>query len=158
MAEDFGNRKGIVMAGIKMELDPRSVEALNKKLRDIAARLDTKTATPLDKALMESALMLETAIKRQSSGIPVVTGRLRSSFHAKLKPSEHYQYSNNKAEVFDGALKEPIKPGEMYVVGSNVVYARSMDQKYGYMATAVANELNNVRNKLREVLKYTVEK
>jgi carbon monoxide dehydrogenase subunit G len=91
-----------------------------------------KTSGNSDK-IAESALD-DLGIKGETHGklnIPVVTNRLRSSWHFENHRSKTYVYTDNSGRTFDGRFSGSIQKDEV-IVGTNVEYAESVNARRGF--------------------------
>jgi len=127
-----------------IQVDKKSMDALLKRLHNMSNASDPKESSPMTKALRKSALRLETNIKK-SPNMPVVTGRLRSSFHSKFRASEVYMYTDKTGEQYNGSLKEVIKENQEVVVGSNVVYANKQNRTKAFMVEGYTRTLPEIK-------------
>ena len=124
------------MNDVYMELTPESQQRITTLLQYIDNSMDTKTGSKLHKLLVEGANEIATAAKT-SSDMPVLTGRLRASVHAKTKSTDNYSYSNNKSESFNGSLHETVRDGSEAVIGTNVNYAFTQETKHQFLYGAL---------------------
>jgi hypothetical protein len=130
-------------------IDQNAINRIIKHLDGIFKATEPRENTPITKALFESGLLLETNIKK-SPLMPVVTGRLRSSFHSKTRNSENYQYSDKNNKSFNGSLKEVIKENQEIAVGSNVEYAPKQNYLKGFLSQAFYATLPQIKRKLHD--------
>jgi hypothetical protein len=122
------------MADINLQIDPKSMERITQRFDHIGKNLGGAARTPLGDLLNSAALRLETLAKRKLTiGRHVVTGRLRSSIHAKLTNTDSYNYSDKDGNTFDGSIKETVSPGKSVVIGTNVEYAQKIELLDSYL-------------------------
>jgi hypothetical protein len=122
------------MADINLQIDPKSIERITQRFEHIGKNLGGAGRTPLGDLLNSAALRLETLAKRKLTiGRHVVTGRLRSSIHAKLTNTDSYTYSDKDGNTFDGSIKESVSPGKSVVIGTNVEYAQKIELMDSYL-------------------------
>lgn len=148
-----------------MNLDKKSLDDFNKLLRYIEKETDPVTGSKFARLIAEGAQEMATEAKKLC---PVDYGRLRSSIHAKLKPSDNFQYTDTGTsartgkrrtpEQFDGSLKEPVEEGKEAVVGTNVEYAFKQELSKQYMYGAVVKVRPNLRKNIQKLAKEVIHK
>jgi len=135
-----------------IQVDKKSMDMILKRLHEMSNASDPKESSPMTKALRKSALRLETNIKK-SPNMPVDTGRLRSSFHAKFRPSEVYMYTIKSGETFNGSLKEVIKENQEVIVGSNVEYGPLQNHIKRFMIDGYNTTLPEIKKYIGDAFK-----
>ena len=140
---------------MEITIEQTSINKITAKFKSIGKNLSTEAQSELGKAISGSALELETAIKRHSD-MPVVTGRLRSSIHAKTKSGQRYTYTDKTGNTFDGSLKEPVKQGESAAVGTNVEYAQSRHLIYR-LRRIMLDSYESTRERREQMFKSAVK-
>jgi len=118
------------MAGTSVTLDPKSLAKVMKRLRDIERNMNPTARTPMGDLMNITALDITREAKARC---PVDTGRLRSSIHPKMKPSDSFSYSDNAGKTYSGGLKEPVQEGKEVVVGTNVEYAMKQEIRSNFL-------------------------
>jgi ribosomal protein L13E len=105
--------------------------------------------------LRVTGFMIESAYK---IGVPVDTGRLRSSIHTEHSDQTSFSYSDSKGNTFNGSLGFKLQPTQV-VVGTNVVYANKIEYKggktkgKGALLTAFEAETKGLPQRLAELIK-----
>ncbi len=131
-----------------------TVNVRDKDLNKIIKRLDRKGKVArkrTNKAIIATALNIEGDAK-ESSDIPVDTGRLRASIHAEYKDSTKYRYSDNEGRSFDGSLD--VKPSDLQAyVGSNVQYAPTQEAKNHFLISSYNANIKKLVIALKGIIK-----
>jgi len=105
--------------------------------------------------LRVTGFMIESAYK---IGVPVDTGRLRSSIHTEHSDQTSFSYSDSKGNTFEGSLGYRLKPTQV-VVGTNVEYAGVIEYKggktkgKGALLTAFEAETKGLPERLAKLIK-----
>jgi hypothetical protein len=105
--------------------------------------------------LRVTGFMIESAFK---IGVPVDTGRLRSSIHTEHSDQTSFSYSDSKGNTFTGSLGYRLKPTQV-VVGTNVEYAEVIEYKggktkgKGALLTAFEAETKGLPERLAKLIK-----
>jgi hypothetical protein len=136
------------MAGTSISLDPKSLSKVLKRLNDIEKNLTPAPRTPLGDLMNITALDITREAKLRS---PVDTGRLRSSIHPKMKPSDSFSYSDNTGKTFTGGLKEPVEQGKEVVVGTNVEYAMKQEIAKSFLHGGVIAATPALKRRLKQL-------
>lgn len=128
------------------------MERITQRFNHIGKNLGGAVRTPLGDLLNSAALRLETLAKQKITvDRHIVTGRLRSSIHAKLTNTDSYNYSDKDGNTFDGSLKETVSPGKSVVIGTNVEYAQKIELLDSYLFYA-SNQLQpELESKLQKL-------
>lgn len=156
---------------ISIEFDQTTLDKFNQVLDGIAKDYDTKTGSELHKFIVHTANNLATAIKK-SPAMPVKTGRLRASVHAKLKSSDNFKYMADAAakatnyksaeevisKMFDGGLNEPVQEGAEFAVGTNVEYAAKMETLRGFFNSTVQANTANMNKDIDKLAENVMKK
>jgi hypothetical protein len=105
--------------------------------------------------LRVTGFMIESAYK---IGVPVDTGRLRSSIHTEHSDQTSFSYSDSKGNTFEGSLGYRLKPTQV-VVGTNVEYAEKIEymggktKGKGALLTAFEAETKGLPERLAKLIK-----
>ncbi len=160
------------MAGdFNIEFEKSTLDRFNKVIDGIVKDFDTKKGSELHKFLVETGNNLATEIKK-SPAMPVKTGRLRASVHAKLKSSDNFKYMADAAakatnyksveevisKMFDGGLNEPVQEGAEFAVGTNVEYAAKMETLRGFFNSTVQANTANMNKDLDKLAEKVMKK
>jgi len=145
------------MADVQIELTAESQQRITNLLQYVNNSMDTKTGSKVHKLLVEAANEIATTAKT-SSEMPVKTGRLRASIHAKTRSTDSFNYSNNKGESFDGGLKEKVREGTDAVVGTNVHYAFDQEAKHQFLLNAKQRVEPYLQKNLDKIAKDALNK
>ena len=106
--------------------------------------------------LRVTGFMIESAYK---IGVPVDTGRLRSSIHTETANKRAHSYSNNKGETFVSRFSFEKLQKTQVVVGTNVIYANKIEYQggktkgKGALLTAFEAETKGLPQRLAELIK-----
>lgn len=110
----------------------------------------------LDEILRSEAFDLQRRIQQKT---PVLTGRLRNSFHTVAPGfSDTFAYRDNRGGAFDGSLSVKAGPSEA-IVGTNVPYAihieagGSRKAPEGMVAVSVREKTGDLNRALEERMK-----
>ena len=142
---------------ITAQIDPRSLAALNKKIIHIGNTLGGAERTPVGDLINSAALRVETIAKKNlRAGGHIVTGRLWTSIHAQLKPSETFTYSDNLNESFNGTLKDSVEAGKSVIVGTNVEYAPKIENMDSCLYAASQEIKPELERRAKKLVKDTV--
>jgi len=139
--------------GAKIELDPKSLAKLMKRLENIDKSLNPAPRTPMSDLLNITGLDIAREAKKAS---PVITGRLRSSIHPKTRPTETFIYTDSDGKAFDGTITEQVKDGKEVVVGTNVTYAKKMELKHSYLKKGLDAAMPALKRRQESLLKQAV--
>jgi len=142
---------------ISIEFDKTTLDKYNQILDGIAKDFDTKTGSELHKFIVETCNNIATEIKKSPS-MPVKTGRLRSSIHAKTKSSDNFSYTNDFGRTFNGSLNDPITEGLEGAVGTNVEYAAKMETLRGFFNNTVQANTANINKDLDKLAEKVMKK
>jgi HK97 gp10 family phage protein len=105
---------------IKGKATIEGIHELLKKFSEIPEQADKAIKAGVDR----TALAMETDAKNKlKADGHIITGRLRASIHAELKPLKSFSYSDNKGNQFDGSIEEEFDDKLEAIVGTNVFYA-----------------------------------
>jgi len=105
--------------------------------------------------LRVTGFMIESAYK---IGVPVDTGRLRSSIHTEHSDQTSFSYSDSKGNTFEGSLGYRLKPTQV-IVGTNVEYAEKIEymggktKGKGALLTAFEAETKGLPERLAKLIK-----
>jgi hypothetical protein len=106
--------------------------------------------------LRVTGFMIESAYK---IGVPVDTGRLRSSIHTEHSDQTSFSYSDSKGNTFNGSLGYKLERTQV-IVGTNVEYANKIEYRggtggkgKGALLTAFEAETKGLPQRLAELIK-----
>jgi len=142
---------------VKIELDQKSVNEVNRSLRDYGKR----AGRALMDAILKTGLAIETDAKSRlkgelGSGKHWITGRLATSVHMESKEMNSFRMESHASKLSDGNLRVAIADDEA-VVGTNVEYAPKIEFDYDSFlrfagerqekkfAQRVTKELNDIK-------------
>ena len=146
------------MAGVKVDIDQKSLKNVLSKLNSIDKQMTPAPRTYLSMALNEAGLEVAKEIKKAPADVmPVITGRLRSSIHPKMRPSESFMYTDKHGKVFTGSLQTPIQEGKEVIVGTNVEYAGKVNERRGFMAYGERASEKILKDKIAKYTKKAVQ-
>lgn len=118
------------MAETTVHIDPKDLAKVLRRLQSIERNLNPSPRTPMGDLMNITALDITREAKTRC---PVDTGRLRSSIHPKMKPSDSFIYADNGGKTYSGGLKEPVQEGKEVVVGTNVEYAMKQEIRSNFL-------------------------
>ena len=131
---------------------------LELKADQLIKKFDSLTEE-IQKAMIDelrvTGFMIESAYK---IGVPVDTGRLRSSIHTEHSDQTIFTYSDSKGNTFEGSLGYRLKPTQV-VVGTNVEYAEKIEymggktKGKGALLTAFEAETKGLPERLAKLIK-----
>jgi len=131
---------------------------LELKADQLIKKFDSLTEE-IQKAMIDelrvTGFMIESAYK---IGVPVDTGRLRSSIHTEHSDQTSFSYSDSKGNTFTGSLGYRLKPTQV-VVGTNVEYAEKIEymggkiKGKGALLTAFEAETKGLPERLAKLIK-----
>ena len=112
---------------VKIELDQKSVNEVNRSLRDYGKR----AGRALMDAILKTGLAIETDAKSRLKGElgsakHWITGRLATSVHMESKEMNSFRMESHASKLSDGTLRVAIADDEA-VVGTNVKYASDIE-------------------------------
>jgi ribosomal protein L13E len=131
---------------------------LELKADQLVKKFDSLTAEVQQAMIDElrvTGFMIESAYK---IGVPVDTGRLRSSIHTEHSDQTSFSYSDSKGNTFNGSLGFKLQPTQV-VVGTNVIYAPKIEYQggktkgKGALLTAFEAETKGLPQRLAELIK-----
>lgn len=147
------------MGGFDITLDPKTLQNVIKRLQKIERDMNPAPRTPMGDLINITALDIAREAKKRS---PVDMGRLRSSIHPKLKPSESFVYNDDHGKSFNGTLSAPVVEGKEVVVGTNVEYALSASfnakdsARRHYLNMAVVDATPAMKRRLKSLAEKVV--
>jgi hypothetical protein len=131
---------------------------LELKADQLIKKFDSLTEE-IQKAMIDelrvTGFMIESAYK---IGVPVDTGRLRSSIHTEHSDQTSFSYSDSKGNTFEGSLGYRLKPTQV-IVGTNVEYAQKIEymggktKGKGALLTAFESETKGLPERLAKLIK-----
>lgn len=117
---------------VSVSLDERS---LNDTLRALK-KFGKDAERAVKDVVVRTARAVETDAKEKlKADKHIVTGRLRASIHAEIKPNEAYSYTDDEGKGFEGGLKENFGDLEA-IAGTNVEYSGKIEGIHSYMRYA----------------------
>lgn len=105
--------------------------------------------------LRVTGFMIESAYK---IGVPVDTGRLRSSIHTEHSNQTSFSYSDSKGNTYNGSLGYKLERTQV-IVGTNVEYAEKIEyfggktKGKGALLTAFEAETKGLPERLAKLIK-----
>lgn len=142
---------------INATIPKEQMDKIMKRLQHIERNLGGGARTPVGDLINFTALRIETGAKKQiTADNHVVTGRLRSSIHAKLKPTETFIYNDGTGRVYGGSLEAGVQDGKEAVVGTNVVYAEKIEHTDSYLLKACQDEAPELAKRLKKLAEKIV--
>ena len=108
------------MSGVSIEID------VNDIIQDIA-KYSVEVQKNIKLEIGTTGREVETSYK---IGVPLVTARLKSSIHTEDFGFRNFVYNDNNGIAYDGSFKEKPSNDLTVFVGSNVQYARIIEQGY----------------------------
>jgi len=105
--------------------------------------------------LRVTGFMIESAYK---IGVPVDTGRLRSSIHTEHSDQTSFSYSDSEGNTYNGSLGYRLKPTQV-IIGTNVEYAEKIEYRggktkgKGALLTAFEAETKGLPQRLADLIK-----
>jgi len=139
--------------GVSMTVDPVSFKRLNKRFKTLGKAYPEETFRAIVAILFDIKLIAQRKIKADGH---IVTSRLRNSLFVKtLKQKFAKRSTNNKPYTFQGGagsrdLNVQLD-GQTGAVGTNVVYARKIEDLDSYLEYAVKTV--NVNKRFQEIAK-----
>ena len=123
------------------------VEIDVKKWRGKVLNYRHKVHSRVEDEIKAAAFEADREAKR---GAPVDTGRLQASIHPEFSGTTGYQYNDDVGNSFDGKFQEKAEPFQA-IVGSNVEYAKDVEDRTPFLEPAVRLAAINLRRRLSKV-------
>lgn len=125
---------------ISMKVDPISARKLEKRFKILSTAYPEETFRAIIKILFDIKLLAQKKIKADGH---IVTSRLRNSIFVKT-PKQKFAnrsgnkrtYNDNEGNSFDADLNVKLRGAEG-AVGTNVIYARKIEDLDSYLGYAV---------------------
>jgi phage gpG-like protein len=121
---------------------------VDKVLRKLNT-MSEKVQQAVNKEIIASAFRIDAEAKGRS---PVRTGRLRSSIHIETKKTTSHDYRDYNGKKFTGKLSVQIGDNSA-VVGTNVEYAKKMEDRDGFLSISAENERPKFIAAIKKVVK-----